>query len=329
MPAAWAEEKSPMDHKRIYGELAIFSGNANPELAREICDYLNVPLRGLDIIEFPNENIFVRLHQSVRSQDVFLIQPTCSPVNRSIMELLIILDTLKRASAGRITAVMPYYAYGRSDKKDQPRVPITARLLAEVIGVAGADRFLTLDLHAGQIQGFFDIPGDDLSAFTLLSNYFVEKAIPNAVVVAADLGFAKKGRNFAEKLRLPMAFVEKRRTGPQSQALTVIGDVRGKNAIIVDDEVDTAGSMLETVHIVRENGAQDLYACFTHPVFSPPAIERLQAAGFKEVVTTNSVPIPEHKRFPGLTVLSLAPFLAEVIRRVHQGDSVGAYLKDS
>ncbi len=317
-----------MDSKRMYGELAIFSGNANPELAREICAYLGVPLRGMDVLEFANENIFVKLHQSVRSQDVFVIQPTCAPVNRNIMELLIILDTMKRASGGRITAVMPYFAYGRSDKKDQPRVPITARLLADMIGVAGADRFLTLDLHAGQIQGFFSIPGDDLSAFQLLSDHFAQKAIPNAVIVSADLGFAKKGRNFAEKLHLPMAFVEKRRTGPKSQALTVIGDVAGKNAIVVDDEVDTAGSLTETVHILRASGACDVYASFTHPVFSPPAAERLQAAGFKEIVTTNSVPIPSHKRFPGLTILSLAPFLGEVIRRVHEGQSVGAFLND-
>ena len=317
-----------MDCKRMYGELAIFSGNANPELAREICAYLGVPLRGVDIIEFPNENIFIKLHESVRSQDVFIIQPTCPPVNRNIMELLIMLDTLKRASAGRITAVLPYFAYGRSDKKDQPRVPITARLMADMIGVAGADRFLTLDLHAGQIQGFFSIPGDDLSAFQLLSDYFVQKAVPNAVVVSADLGFAKKGRNFAEKLHVPMAFVEKRRTGPKSQALTVIGEVRGKNAIIVDDEVDTAGSLVETVHILRHNGAADVYASFTHAVFSPPAIERLRGAGLREVVTTNTIPIPQHKQFPGLTILSLAPFLGEVIRRVHEGQSVGKFLNE-
>jgi ribose-phosphate pyrophosphokinase len=317
-----------MDCKRMYGELAIFCGSGNPDLAREICDYLGTPLRGIDLIEFPNENIFVKLHQSVRSQDVFVIQSLSSPVNRNIMELLIILDTLKRASAGRITAVMPYFAYARSDKKDQPRVPITARLLADMIAIAGADRFLTLDLHAGQIQGFFSIPGDDLSAFNLLSGYFLQKQIPKAVVVSADLGFAKKGRNFAEKLHLPMAFVEKRRTGPQSQALTVIGDVRGKNAIVVDDEVDTAGSLTETAHILREHGVCDLYASFTHAVFSPPAVERLRAAGFREVVTTNTVPIPTHKRFEGLTVLSVAPFLGEVIRRVHNGESVGAFLGD-
>ncbi|MCL6430412.1 MAG: ribose-phosphate pyrophosphokinase [Anaerolineae bacterium] len=317
-----------MDGKRMYGELAIFSGSGNPELAREICDYLGTPLRGVDLIEFPNENIFVKLHQSVRSQDVFVVQSLSSPVNRNIMELLIMLDTLKRASAGRITAVMPYFAYGRSDKKDQPRVPITARLLADMIAIAGADRFLTLDLHAGQIQGFFSIPGDDLSAFNLLSDYFLHKQIPNAVVVSADLGFAKKGRNFAEKLHLPMAFVEKRRTGPQSQALTVIGDVRGRNAIVVDDEVDTAGSVTETAHILRENGVCDLYASFTHAVFSPPAVERLRAAGFREVVTTNTIPIPAHRRFEGLTVLSVAPFLGEVIHRVHNGESVGAFLGD-
>ena len=314
--------------KRIYGELAIFSGNANPELARKICAYLGVPLRGIDVFEFPNENIFVKLHESVRSQDVFLIQPTCAPVNRNIMELLIILDTLKRASAGRITAVMPYFAYGRSDKKDQPRVPITARLMADMVGVAGADRFLTVDLHAGQIQGFFSIPGDDLSAFSLLSEHFARKAIPNAVVVTVDLGFAKKGRNFAERLHVPMAFVEKRRTGPKSQALTVIGDVRGKTAIVVDDEVDTAGSLTETVHILRENGVQDVYASFPHAVFSPPAVERLRTAGFKEIVTTDTIPIPNHKQLPNLTILSLAPFLGEIIRRVHEGESVGAFLHD-
>jgi ribose-phosphate pyrophosphokinase len=317
-----------MDRKRMYGELAIFTGNANPDLAREICAYVGVPLRGVDLLEYPNENIFVKLHESVRSQDVFIIQPTCAPVSRNIMELLIMLDTVKRASAGRITAVMPYFAYGRSDKKDQPRVPITARLLADMIGTAGADRFLTLDLHAGQIQGFFSIPGDDLSAFNLLSDYFLEKAIPSAVVVSADLGFAKKGRNFAEKLHLPMAFVEKRRTGPESQALTVIGDVRDKNAIVVDDEVDTAGSLAETVHILRENGIRRVYTSFTHAVFSPPAVERLRAAGLEEIVTTNTVPIPKHKWLPNMTVLSLAPFLGEVIRRVHEGESVGAFLNE-
>jgi len=307
----------------MYGELAIFSGNANPDLAKEICDYLGVQLRAMKITTFPNENIFVQLHRSVRSQDVFVIQPTCSPVNRNIMELLIILDTLKRASAGRITAVMPFFAYGRSDKKDLPRVPITARLLADLIGVAGADRFMTIDLHAGQIQGFFSVPGDELTAFHLLSDYFLEKKIPNAVIVSADLGFAKKARNFAEKLHLPMAFIEKRRTGVTSTALTVIGDVRGKNIILVDDEVDTAGSMTQAVSILKASGAEKIYACCTHATLSPPAVERLRQCPLEEFVTTNTERIPPEKRLPNMTILSVAPLLGEVIRRVHLGISVG------
>ena len=195
---------------KMYGELAIFGGSGNPGLTQEICDYCQVPLLQMDIVDFPNENIFIRLRQSVRGRDVFLIQPMCSPVSRNIMELLIMIDTLRRASAGRITAVIPFYSYGRSDKKDQPRVPITARLIADMITAAGADRYMTIDLHAGQIQGFFNIPGDELTAFHILSDYYVEERIPDATVVSADLGFAKKARNFAEKLHLPMAFIEKR-----------------------------------------------------------------------------------------------------------------------
>jgi len=307
----------------MYGEIRIFSGTANRPLAEEIAGYLNVSLDGVDIIEFPNENIFVRLHQSVRGQDVFVIQPTCAPVNRNIMELLIMIDTLKRASADRITAVIPFYSYGRTDKKDQPRVPITARLIADMITVAGADRFVTMDLHAGQIQGFFSIPGDELTAFHLLSDYFLKKNLPKAVIVAADLGFAKKGRNFAQKLHLPMAFVEKRRTGGDCEAVTLIGDVQGKNILIVDDEVDTASSVCEAVNIVKEHGAEDVYLSFTHPTFSPPATERLRDLPVKEIVTTNTVPIPPEKMLPNITVLSVAPFLGEVIRRIHRGISVG------
>ncbi len=307
----------------MYGEIRLFSGTANRPLAEEISGYLNVPLDGVDIIEFPNENIFVRLHQSVRGQDVFVVQPTCAPVNRNIMELLIMIDTLKRASADRITAVIPFYAYGRTDKKDQPRVPITARLIADMITVAKADRFITIDLHAGQIQGFFSIPGDELTAFHLLSDYFLAKNLPNAVVVAADLGFAKKGRNFAQKLHLPMAFVEKRRTGVDSEAITLIGNVQGKNVLIVDDEVDTASSVSEAVNLVKEHGAEDVYLSFTHPTFSPPATERLRDLPVKEIVTTNTVPISPEKMLPNITVLSVAPLLGEVIRRIHKGISVG------
>jgi ribose-phosphate pyrophosphokinase len=307
----------------MYGEIRIFSGTSNQPLAEDIAGYLNVPLGGVDIIEFPNENIFVKLHRSVRGQDVFVIQPTCAPVNRSIMELLIMLDTLKRASADRITAVIPFYSYGRTDKKDQPRVPISARLIADMITVAGANRFVTIDLHAGQIQGFFSIPGDELTAFHLLSDYFLEKNLPNAVIVTADLGFAKKGRNFAQKLNLPMAFVEKRRTGVDSEAVTLIGDVQGKNVLIVDDEVDTASSVCEAVNIVKEHGARDIYLSFTHPTFSPPAAERLRDLPVKEMVTTNTIPIPPEKMLPNITILSVAPLLGEVIRRIHKGISVG------
>ena len=310
---------------RVYSDIRIFAGSGSRQLAGEVCRYLNIPLSPCEIIRFPNENIFVKLQTSVRGQDVFVIQTTSSPVNDNIMELLILLDTVKRANAGRITAVIPYFAYGRSDKKDQPRVPITARLLADMITVAGADRFLTLDLHAGQIQGFFSIPGDELTSFHLLSDYLITMNLSNTVVVAADLGFAKKGRNFAQKLNLPMAFVEKRRLGNDSrtEALSVIGDVRGKNVIIVDDEVDTASSVCDAARIVKENGAENVYLAFVHAVLSGPAAERLRALPINEIITTNTIPIPEAKRLPNMKILSVAPLLGEVMRRVHEGVSVG------
>ena len=226
----------------------VYTGNANPGLARKICRYLGVPLGQAEVFSFANENIFVKILDNVREKDVFLIQPTCRPVNQSIMELLIMIDAFKRASAGRITAVIPYYAYGRSDKKDQPRVPITARLVADMITVAGADRMLTMDLHQGQIQGFFNIPVDELTAVHLLSNYFRQKSLEDLVVVT-DLGFAKRARTFAELLDAPLAIIEKRRVGNRDQAevMNVIGEVRDRRAIIVDDEIDTGGTLLEVV----------------------------------------------------------------------------------
>jgi ribose-phosphate pyrophosphokinase len=314
---------------RTYGDIRVFAGTSCPELAEEIGECLGVALSPREIIRFPNDNIFVRLLASVRGKDVFVIQTLTSPVSHHIMELLILLDTVKRANAGRITAVMPYYAYGRSDKKDQPRVPITARLLADLIKTAGADRFLTLDLHAGQIQGFFSIPGDEVSTFHLLCDYLMAKHLERqpggGVVVTADLGFAKKGRNFAQNLNLPMAFIEKRRTGndAKAQSLTVIGEVEDRSVILVDDEVDTAGSMTGAVNILKANGASDIYLAFTHPVLSPPAIERLRALPIKEIIATNSVPLPPEKRLPNLTVLSVAPLVSEVILRIHEGMSVG------
>ncbi len=311
----------------MYGDIKLFSGTGCPELAAAIAGYLGVPLSGRDIIKFPNENIFVRLHSSVRGQDVYIIQSTSSPVSDTIIELLITIQTLKLDSAARITAVVPYLAYARSDKKDQPRVPISARLMADMIEVAGADRYITMDLHAGQIQGFFSIPGDVLTAFHILSAYFMDKRseLNDPVIVTADLGFAKKGRNFAARLGASMAFIEKRRTGndANAQALTVIGDVDGKDVIIVDDEVDTAGSVAQAVEIVKQHGARDVYLSFVHPVFSHPAVERLKALPLKEIVTTDTLPVPPAKRLPNLRVLSVAPLLGEVIRRAHEGRSVG------
>lgn len=310
---------------KTYSDIRIFAGSGSRQLAEEVSRYLNVPLSPCEIIRFPNENIFVKLKASVRGQDVFIIQTTSAPVSDNILELLILIDTVKRANAGRITAVIPYFAYGRSDKKDQPRVPITARLLADMITTAGADRFLTFDLHAGQIQGFFSIPGDELTTFNLLSDYFLTKDLSNAVVVTADLGFAKKGRNFAQKLNLPMAFIEKRRTGndARSEVMSVIGDVRDKDVLVVDDEVDTAGSVSGAIRIVKEYGAREIYLSFVHAVLSGSAVERLRALPIQEIIFTNTVPLPEAKRLPNMKILSIAPLLGEVVRRIHEGVSVG------
>jgi ribose-phosphate pyrophosphokinase len=308
-----------------YGEIKLYAGSSNLDLAQEISDYLSVPLSEYDLVEFPNENLFPRLRSSVRGQDVYLVQSLNSPVHRNIMEMLLMIDCLKRDSAGRITVVIPYMTYARSDKKDQPRVPIAARLLADMIEVAGIDRYITIDLHAGQIQGFFSVPGDVLTAFHILSDYFVSKHLQYAAVATADLGFAKKGRNFASKLQVPLAFVEKRRIGdnPRARATNVIGDVKDRDVILVDDEVLTAGSMCEAVEILREHGAKEIYLSFTHALLVPPAIERLKNQEISEIVTTNTVAIPAERRLPNLTVLSVAPLLGEVILRAHEGRSVG------
>jgi ribose-phosphate pyrophosphokinase len=320
----------------MYGEIALFSGNGNIPLAQEISRELAVPMCPADVFKFSNQNIFCRLKTSVRGKDVFIIQPIAmsydpngvmSTVNDNLMELLIMIDTAKRDSAGRITAVVPYYGYGRTDKKDQPRVPITARLVADLIIVAGADRFMTVDLHAGQIQGFFNIQVDELTAFHLLSNYMRHKNIQNGVVVAGDIGATKRSRNFAQALDLPLAIIEKRRIqkadGSSAKALNIIGEVKGKNCIIFDDEIDTAGTMVEAMMFLKEAGAGDIYASVTHAVLSGPAVERLIAAPVKEVVVSNTVYLPPEKKFAKLTQLSVAPLLAEVIRRVHLGISVG------
>lgn len=311
----------------MYGQIKLFAGTASPLLAAEVADYLTLPLSGRDVIKFPNENMFIKLHSSVRGQDCYVIQTTSAPVSDNLMELLITVQTLRLDSAGRITVVIPYLCYGRSDKKDQPRVPITARLVADMIQVAGADRYITIDLHAGQIQGFFSIPGDVLSAFHVQAKYFLElrESMVNPVIVTADLGYAKKGRNFAAKLGCTMAFIEKRRTGndANAQSLTVIGDVKDRDVIIVDDEVDTAGSVSQAVNLVKDHGARDVYLSFVHPVLSNPAAERLSKLPLKEIITTNTIPVPKEKLLPNMRVLSVAPLLGEVIKRAHEGRSVG------
>jgi ribose-phosphate pyrophosphokinase len=306
-------------------EFSIYTGNANRALAERICRYLKTDLGAADVFQFANENIFVRILDNVREQDVFLVQPTSRPVNDSIMELLIMIDAFKRASAGRITAVIPYYNYGRSDKKDQPRVPITARLVADMLTVAGADRVLTMDLHQGQIQGFFSIPVDELTAVNMLAAYIKGKELDDLVVVT-DLGFAKRARAFAEVLNAPLAIVEKRRIGNADQAdvMNVIGQVRGKRCVIVDDEINTAGTLLETVQALEEQNVTEIYSCASHAVFSPPALERIASSALREVIVTDTIPLPDGCDDPRITVLSVAPLIGEAIRRIHRGASVGA-----
>ncbi len=307
-------------------ELKVFSGTAHPILARSVCDYLGISLGQAEVFEFSNENIFVRILENVRQRDIFVIQPVCSPVNKNLVELLIMLDAFKRASAGRITAVVPYYGYGRTDKKDQPRVPITARLIADLITTAGANRLLTVDLHAPQIQGFFTIPVDELTALFILSQYFEERNLDNLVVVATDIGITKRARDLAEKLNTPLAIVEKRRVGniDATESLNIIGDVEGMRALTVDDEIDTAGSLVGVVDTLLEHGVTEVYACCTHPVFSGQAVQRIATSPVKEVVVTDTIPVNDDKKLGKITVLPMASLIGEAIHRIHTGLSIGA-----
>jgi len=315
-----------------FDEMRIFAGNGNPALAQLISNRVGVPLGDATIVKFSNENIFVKLNESVREKDVFVVQSLSTPnLSDRIMELLILLDACKRASAGRVTAVIPYYAYGRTDKKDQPRVPITARLLADMIQAAGAHQVLTIDLHAGQIQGFFSIPTDELTAMNLLVRYWADKGWDDVIVVSPDVGFAKRARNFAEAIGAPLAIAEKRRVQhlghrddnhSSPEILNLIGDVQGKRCLIVDDEIATGGSIMEVVHLLQREGAREIYACCVHAVFAANAAERLKNSGIVEIVTTDTLPLPADKRWPGLTVLSVSPLIAEVIQRIHSGVSV-------
>lgn len=321
------QEESPQHRIR---NVRVFAGSAGQELGEEITQYLGIKLGKYTRNTFANENIFIRLEESVRGKDVYLVQSFSTPVHTNIFELLVMVDALRRDSAERINVVIPYLAYARSDKKDQPRVPITARLLANIIEVAGVDRYMTIDLHAGQIQGFFNIPGDALTAFHLLSNYILKKNIPDLVVASTDLGFAKHARNWAEKLNTTTNIIEKRRRSNEgkSEALALIGDVRDKNVLLVDDEVLTGGSVVNAVALLRAEGARDIYLSFTHALLADDAVERLQALDLKEIVTTNTIPIPQEKRLPNMTVLSVGELLGEVIKRSHLGLSVGALFNE-
>jgi ribose-phosphate pyrophosphokinase len=329
------QEKQEMSPTMRFGSMKLFCGSASQGLGKEVAEYISkispytIQPGAYTRQVFSNENIFIKLEESVRGKDVYLVQTMASPVHDNFMEMLIMIDALKRDSAWRINLVFPYMSYTRSDKKDQPRVPITARLVANIIETAGADRFITVDLHSGQIQGFFNIPGDVLTAFHLLSDYVNAKLtsgeLDNLVVVATDLGFAKQGRNWAEALGVPLAFVEKRRVdnAESPEALSLIGDVKGKNVLLVDDEVNTAGSVVSAVNVVRDYGAKDVMLAFTHPFFSEEAYKRLADLDLREIIFTNTLPLPNNRKLPNMTVLSIAPLLGEVILRAHEGRSVG------
>ena len=310
----------------MFKRVSIFSGNANLSLTQEICQVLEFPLGKSRVSRFSDGETFCVIQENVRGVDTYIVQPTCSPVNDNVMELLIMVDALRRASAGSITAVIPYYGYARQDRKVAPRTPITSKLVADLIVAAGVNRIVALDLHAGQIQGFFNIPLDELNALFTMTAHFKHERLENYVVVAPDVGDEKRARDVAARLDMPLAIIEKRRLGNtgRTEAMNVIGEVEGRNVLVIDDEIDTAGTITEAVRILRERGARDaIIACY-HGLFTGPAIERLTAAGVREIVVTDSIPIPEAKRLPNMTILPVAPLLGDAIGRIHSGQSVGA-----
>ncbi len=305
--------------------IKVFSGNANPELAHDICGHLNIPLSKVEVRRFSDGEIFVEIGENVRGTDVFVIQPTCTPVNDHLMELVIMVDALRRASARRITAVLPYYGYARQDRKVAPRVPITAKVVAEMLMVVGVRRVLAMDLHAGQIQGFFNIPVDHLYAAPVLLEY-INEAFNNVIMVSPDAGGVERTRAFAKRLKSDLAIIDKRRERPnESKAMNVIGDVEGKTAILLDDMVDTAGTLCNAAAMLKEAGAAEVHACCSHGVLSGPAIERLEASVIKSLVITNSIPLRgKSKECDKITVLSVSQLLGEAIGRIHSEDSVSS-----
>ncbi len=307
-------------------DLKVFSCSKEADgFTKEVCENLGIEIGQIERMKFKNDNSFVQLKETVREKDVYFIQTTTPPVNERVMELLICIDAARRASARRITVVLPYYMYSRSDKKDQPRVPITAKLMAELIEAAGANRVISCDLHNPAIQGYFNINCDRLSAQSLLETYFKEKNFDNMVIVATDAGSSKKAYKYSKFFNCPIAMIDKRREGNDDRAIasTVIGDVKGKTAVVFDDEVDTAGSMIETANVLNQFGAKEIYAGCTHGVLSGPAIERIKNSYFKELVITNTIPLPEEKKIPQIKVLSVAPLFAEAIRRLNEHKPMG------
>ncbi|MFZ5876244.1 MAG: ribose-phosphate pyrophosphokinase [Nitrospirota bacterium] len=307
-------------------ELKLFTGNSNPALAQEICDYLGTPLGEATVGHFSDGEIQVRIEENVRGMDVFLLQSASDPVNKHIMELLIMLDALKRASAYRITAVLPYYGYARQDRKDQPRVPITAKLVADLIATAGAHRVLTIDLHAGQIQGFFNIPVDHLYATPVLLEHFRQVELEDLVVVSPDAGGVERARAFAKRLKANLAIIDKRREGPnQTKLMNIIGEVSGRNVLLLDDMIDTAGTITQGAQALRDKGARTILSGCTHPVLSGPALDRINASPIDTLVVTNTLPLNgKEEECRKLVSLTVAPLLGEAIKRIHEEESVSS-----
>ena len=308
------------------GRMLVFSGRANSFLAANICKYLDIPVGETVIRDFSDKEIYVRIEENVRGGDVFVIQPTCCPGNTNLMELLIMIDALRRSSAKRITAVIPYYGYARQDRKCEPRVPITSKLVADLLETAGTDRVLTVDLHAGQIQGFFNIPVDHLFAMNVLIGHIRKLNLPNLIVISPDAGGVERARAFAKRLNTSLAIIDKRRDLPnEAKAMNIIGDVKGKVAFIVDDMIDTAGTLMEATDALLGAGASEVHACCSHPVLSGPALERISNSPIKSVVTTDSIPLGNGlEQNPKIKVLSIAPLLGEAILRIHEETSVSS-----
>ena len=308
-----------------FSTIRLFTGNANPELAQKIADAMGQPLGKSDVNKFSDGEISVNLWESVRGADVYLIQPTCNPVNDNLMELLIMIDAVKRASAGRINAVIPYYGYARQDRKAKARDPISAKLVANLIQAAGADRVITMDLHANQIQGYFDIPVDHLIGMPLLADYFISKNLDDICVVSPDHGSVARARSMAQRLDCPIAIIDKRRPEPnKSEIMNIIGDIKGKNCIIIDDMIDTAGTITNAANAIKELGAKNVFAGATHAVLSGPAVDRIEKSAISELVLLDTHPLPPEKRLDKMTFLSVAPLFAEAITRVYTNGSVSA-----